>query len=61
MASEIGAFCHIFRDIDVFSAVPEAAFLGVTLGKALKMSKHSKYIIGIRIPYCECPRVWPPM
>ena len=38
LASEIGALCHIFRDIDVFSAFPEAALLGATLGKALKMS-----------------------
>ena len=36
LASEIGALCHIFRDIDVFSAFPEAALLGATLGKALK-------------------------
>ncbi len=42
LASEIGALCHIFRDIDVFSAVPEAALLGATLGKALKMSIFSK-------------------
>ena len=38
IASEIGALCHIFRDIDVFSAFAEAALLGATLGKALKMS-----------------------
>ena len=38
LASEIGALCHIFRDIDVSSAFPEAALLGATLGKALKMS-----------------------
>ena len=42
LASEIGALCHIFRDIDVFSAVPEAALLGATLGKTLKMSIFSK-------------------
>ena len=32
LASEIviGALCHIFRDIDVFNSVPEAAFLGAT-------------------------------
>ena len=38
LASEIGALCHIFRDIYVFRAFPEAALLGATLGKALKMS-----------------------
>ena len=32
----------MFRDIDVFSALPEAALLGATLGKALKMSIYSK-------------------
>ena len=42
LASEIGALCHIFRDIDVFSAFPEAALLGETLVKALKMSIFSK-------------------
>ena len=42
LASEIGALCHVFRDIDVFSAFPEAALLGATLGKALKMSIFSK-------------------
>jgi hypothetical protein len=42
LASEIGALCHIFRDIDIFSAFPEAALLGATLGKALKMSIYSK-------------------
>ena len=43
LASEIGALCHIFRDIDVFfSAFPEAALLGATLEKALKMSIYSK-------------------
>ena len=42
LASKIGALCHIFRDIDVFSAFPEAALLGATLGKALKMSTFSK-------------------
>jgi hypothetical protein len=31
LASEIGALCHIFRDIDVFSAFPKAALLGATL------------------------------
>ena len=34
--------CHIFRDIDIFSAFSEAALLGTTLGKALKMSIYSK-------------------
>ena len=38
LASEIGALCHVFRDIHVFSAFPEATLLGATLGKALKMS-----------------------
>ena len=38
IASEIGALCHIFRDINVSSAFPEAALLGETLVKALKMS-----------------------
>ena len=42
LVSEIGALCHVFRDIDVFSAFPEAALLGATLGKALKMSISSK-------------------
>jgi len=37
LASEIGALCHIFRDIDVFGAFPEAALLVETLVKALKM------------------------
>ena len=37
LASEIGALCHIFLDIDVFSAFHKAALLGTTLGKALKM------------------------
>jgi len=32
----------IYRDIYVFSAFPEAALLGTTLGKALKMSICSK-------------------
>tara|TARA_B100000780_G_scaffold171725_1_gene120198 strand:- start:41 stop:277 length:237 start_codon:yes stop_codon:yes gene_type:complete len=41
LASEIGALCHIFRDIDVCSAFPEAALLGA-LGKALKMSIYSE-------------------
>ena len=36
LASKIGALCHIFRDIDVFSAFPEVALLGETLVKALK-------------------------
>ena len=38
LASKIGAICHIFRDIDVFSAFPLAALLGATMGKALKTS-----------------------
>ena len=38
----IGALCHIFRDIDVSGAFPEAALLGATLGKPLKMSIFSK-------------------
>ena len=36
LASKIGATCHIFRDIDVFSAFSLAALLGATMGKALK-------------------------
>ena len=31
LALEIGALCHIFRDIEVFSVFPEAALLGETL------------------------------
>ena len=42
MASEIGALCHIFRDINVSGAFPEAALLGETLVKAMKMSIFSK-------------------
>jgi len=42
LASEIGALCHMFRDIYVFSAFHEVALLGTTLGKALKMSIYSK-------------------
>ena len=42
LASEIGALCHIFRDIDVFIVFPAAALLGETLVKALKMSIFSK-------------------
>ena len=42
MASKIGALCHIFREINVSSAFPEAALLGETLVKALKMSISSK-------------------
>ena len=42
MASEIGALCNIFREINVSSAFPEAALLGETLVKALKMSISSK-------------------
>ena len=42
LASKIGALCHIFRDIDVFSAFTEVALLGETLVKALKMSIFSK-------------------
>ena len=42
LASKIGALCHIFRDIDVFSAFTEVALLGATLVKALKMSIFSK-------------------
>ena len=39
LASKIlGAICHIFRDIDVYSAFPLAALLGATMGKALKTS-----------------------
>ena len=38
LASEIGTLCHIFRDIDVFSAFPEVALLGATLVKALTPS-----------------------
>jgi hypothetical protein len=38
LASEICALCHMFRDIDVFSAFPKAALLGATLLKAPKMS-----------------------
>ena len=38
LASKVGATCHIFRDIDVFSAFPLAALLGATMGKALKTS-----------------------
>ena len=38
LPSEIGATCHIFRDIDVLSAFPLAALLGSTMGKALKTS-----------------------
>ena len=35
LASEIGALCHIFRNIDVFSAFPEAALrFGCYLGKS---------------------------
>ena len=33
MASEIGTFCHIFRDIDVVSAFHEVALLGDAMGK----------------------------
>ena len=33
LASETGALCHIFRDIDVSSAFPEAALLGTTYSK----------------------------
>ena len=32
----------IFDYIDIFSAFPEAALLGATLGKALKLSIYSK-------------------
>ena len=39
LASEIGAHCHMFRDIDVFSAFTEAALLCATLGRAL-MTNH---------------------
>ena len=42
MASEIGALSHIFREINVPSAFPEAALLGETLVQALKMSIFSK-------------------
>ena len=42
LASEIGALCHIFRDIDVISAFTEVVLLGATLRKALKTSKYSK-------------------
>ena len=42
LASEIGALCHIFRDIYIFSAFPEAALLGAPKGKALKMSIYSE-------------------
>ena len=42
-ASEIGALCHIFRDIDVIGAVfTELALLGATMRKALQTSKYSK-------------------
>ena len=42
LASEIGALCHIFQDIGVLSVFPEAASLGETLVKSLKMSMFSK-------------------
>jgi hypothetical protein len=42
LASEIGALCQIFRDLYIFSAFPEAALLGTTMGKALKISIYSK-------------------
>jgi hypothetical protein len=42
LASEIGALCHIFRDIYILSAFPEAALLGTRMGKALKMSISSE-------------------
>jgi hypothetical protein len=39
LASEMGgSLSYIFRDIDVFSAFPEAALFGSTLGKALKIA-----------------------
>ena len=34
LASKTGALCHIFRDIDVFSAFPGAALFGFHLGKS---------------------------
>ena len=37
-AKELGATCHIFRDIDVFSAFPMVAPKRAASGKALKTS-----------------------
>ena len=47
LASEIGALCHIFLDIDVFSAFPKrlrgcGSGLLAAVGKAPKMSIYSE-------------------
>ena len=45
-AKELGATCHIFRDIDVFSAFPMVAPERAASEKALKTAQFSKYMTG---------------